>query len=83
MEIGELIEFAGPAEFRAWLEANHEAAAEVWVCYYRKGSGTPSITWPESVDEALCVGWIDGIRKGIDETRGWIDMVIKTRQSKQ
>ena len=58
--------FATPAEFRAWLAKNHEKADELWVGFYKKDSGRPSITWPESVDEALCVGWIDGIRKTID-----------------
>jgi uncharacterized protein YdeI (YjbR/CyaY-like superfamily) len=42
-------------------------APELWVGFYKKDSGKPSITWPESVDEALCVGWIDGIRKSVDE----------------
>jgi uncharacterized protein YdeI (YjbR/CyaY-like superfamily) len=59
--------FETPAEFRQWLQANHSDAAELWVGYYKKGSGRLSITWPESVDEALCFGWIDGIRKSIDE----------------
>lgn len=59
--------FASPAEFRAWLEENHNKALELQVGFYKKGSGKPSITWPESVDEALCFGWIDGVRKGIDE----------------
>src|ERR1700758_3649982 len=59
--------FRTPVDFRKWLEKNHVTAAELWVGYYRKDSGKPSITWPESVDEALCFGWIDGIRKGIDE----------------
>jgi uncharacterized protein YdeI (YjbR/CyaY-like superfamily) len=58
--------FATPEEFRAWLEANHDRHSELWVGFYKKGSGKPSITWPESVDEALCFGWIDGIRKSID-----------------
>jgi uncharacterized protein YdeI (YjbR/CyaY-like superfamily) len=58
--------FATPAEFRAWLEANHKTAHELWVGFYRKDSGRQSITWPEVVDEALCFGWIDGIRKRID-----------------
>jgi uncharacterized protein YdeI (YjbR/CyaY-like superfamily) len=61
--------FATPEHWRRWLEKNHARATEVWVGMYRKGSGTPSITWPEAVDEALCFGWIDGIRKSIDETR--------------
>lgn len=55
------------AEMRKWLEKNHDKAAEQWVGFYKKGSGKPSITWPESVDQALCFGWIDGVRKSIDE----------------
>lgn len=60
--------FSTPAKFRAWLEKNHESASELWVGYYRTGSGKPSITWPNSVDEALCFGWIDGVRKTVDDT---------------
>ena len=59
--------FATPAEFRKWLEKHHTTASELWVGFYKKGSGKPSITWPESVDEALCAGWIDGVRKSIDD----------------
>jgi uncharacterized protein YdeI (YjbR/CyaY-like superfamily) len=59
--------FATPAELRAWFEANHETAAELLVGYHKVGSGHASITWPQSVDEALCVGWIDGIRRRIDD----------------
>ena len=55
--------FPTPADFRAWLEANHGSAKELLVGYYKKDSGRPSITWPESVDEALCYGWIDGVRR--------------------
>lgn len=58
--------FTTPAKFRAWLRSNHKGAAELWVGFYRKASGRPSITWPQAVDEALCVGWIDGLRKTID-----------------
>src|ERR1700752_2781804 len=58
--------FKSPADFRAWLVANHAKANELLVGFYKKGSGKPSITWPESVDEALCFGWIDGIRKSLD-----------------
>lgn len=61
--------FSTPAEFRAWLEEHHADALELWVGFHRKSSGVRSITWPEAVDEALCFGWIDGIRKSIDETR--------------
>jgi uncharacterized protein YdeI (YjbR/CyaY-like superfamily) len=59
--------FPTPLAFRKWLAANHAKAKELWVGFYKKDSGKPSITWPESVDEALCFGWIDGIRKTIDE----------------
>lgn len=57
--------FETPAVFRKWLEANHETAAELLVGYYKKDTGRPSITWPESVDQALCFGWIDGIRRSL------------------
>src|SRR5438874_11331672 len=59
--------FARPEELRAWFRKNHDRISELWIGFYRKGSGKPSITWPESVDEALCFGWIDGIRKNIDD----------------
>jgi uncharacterized protein YdeI (YjbR/CyaY-like superfamily) len=59
--------FATPARFRAWLERNHDRKPELLVGYYKKGTGRPSITWPESVDEALCFGWIDGIRRSLGE----------------
>src|SRR5437588_12125934 len=61
--------FKTPTAFRKWLAANHAKSKELWVGYYKKASGQPSITWPESVDEALCFGWIDGIRKSIDDLR--------------
>jgi len=64
---GPLEFFATPAHFRRWLERNHGKKAEIWVGYYKKSTGRPTITWPESVDEALCFGWIDGIRKAVDE----------------
>src|SRR5438034_5125080 len=58
--------FAEPVTFRAWLEKHHQTKREQWVGFHRKASGRPSITWPEAVDEALCFGWIDGLRKTID-----------------
>jgi uncharacterized protein YdeI (YjbR/CyaY-like superfamily) len=57
--------FRSPADLRKWFRANHATAGELWVGFHKKDSGRPSITWPESVDEALCVGWIDGIRKSL------------------
>ena len=59
--------FKSSSDLRKWFEAQHASAPELWVGFYKKDSGKASITWPESVDEALCFGWIDGIRKGIDD----------------
>jgi uncharacterized protein YdeI (YjbR/CyaY-like superfamily) len=59
--------FPTPADFRKWFESNHDKETELLVGFYKKDTGKPSITWPESVDQALCFGWIDGIRKKIDE----------------
>jgi hypothetical protein len=59
--------FPTPADFRRWLEKHHDKVPELLVGFYKKGTGKPSITWPESVDEALCFGWIDGIRRTIDD----------------
>lgn len=59
--------FKTSADLRAWFEKNYKKKQEQWIGYYKKDSGKPSITWPESVDQALCFGWIDGLRKSIDE----------------
>ena len=59
--------FKTPSDFRKWLAANHASATELLVGFYKKDSGKPSINWPQSVDEALCFGWIDGIRRRIDD----------------
>ncbi len=61
--------FATPAAWRAWLARHHARASELWVGFHRKATGRPSITWPQSVDQALCFGWIDGLRKGVDAGR--------------
>lgn len=61
--------FPTPADFREWLDEHHEKEDVLWVGYYKKATGIASITWPESVDEALCYGWIDGLRKTVDEQR--------------
>ena len=60
--------FPAPADFRAWFEANHDKSRELLVGFHKRDSGKPSITWPESVQVALCFGWIDGVRKSLDET---------------
>jgi uncharacterized protein YdeI (YjbR/CyaY-like superfamily) len=61
--------FKSAADFRTWLDRHSREAKELWVGYYKKGSGRPNMTWPESVDEALCFGWIDGLRKSVDADR--------------
>ena len=59
--------FATPADWRAWLETHHATQTELSVGFWKKDSGRASITWPQSVDEALCFGWIDGVRHRIDD----------------
>ena len=59
--------FATQEEFRAWLDEHHANATELLVGYFKVGTGRPSMTWPESVDQALCFGWIDGVRRRIDD----------------
>src|SRR4029453_14026650 len=59
--------FASEAEFRRWLRDNHETAPELLVGFWKKGSGKPSIDWPQARDQALCFGWIDGVRKSLGE----------------
>ncbi|MEO6284378.1 MAG: YdeI/OmpD-associated family protein [Dyadobacter sp.] len=58
--------FADQADFRNWLAHNHQKETELLVGFYKVNSGKPSMSWPESVDQALCFGWIDGVRKSID-----------------
>jgi len=59
--------FAKQTDFRKWLQKNHKKETELLVGFYKVGSGKPSMTWSQSVDEALCFGWIDGVRKSIDK----------------
>ena len=63
----EVTTFETPEAFRRWLEQHHDTETELWVGFHRKATGRPSMTWAESVDEALCFGWIDGKTKRIDE----------------
>ena len=64
-----IIYFSSPSAFGRWLEKHHGRKTALWVGFHRKATGRPSLTWSESVDEALCWGWIDGIRKSVDATR--------------
>jgi uncharacterized protein YdeI (YjbR/CyaY-like superfamily) len=73
--------FAAPAEFRAWLVENHERESELLVGFHKKATGKPSITWPEAVDEALCFGWIDGIRRSLGDESYTIRFTPRKRRS--
>ncbi len=60
--------FTSPAALRTWFEKHHATKEELWVGYYKRDSGKPSVTWSESVDVALCFGWIDGVRKSLGDS---------------
>jgi uncharacterized protein YdeI (YjbR/CyaY-like superfamily) len=81
MEPTDVRYFESPAAFRGWLQTHHERRDELWVGYWKKATGRPSMTWPESVDEALCYGWIDGIRKRVDEESYTIRFTPRRRGS--
>ena len=63
------IYFESPEALRDWFDANHGKASELWIGQYKKSTGRPTVTWSEVVDEALCVGWIDGVRYSVDAER--------------
>jgi uncharacterized protein YdeI (YjbR/CyaY-like superfamily) len=73
--------FPSPAEFRTWLQQHHDQSTELWVGFYKKNSDKPSITWPEAVGQALCFGWIDGIRKSLDAASYVIRFTPRTASS--
>jgi uncharacterized protein YdeI (YjbR/CyaY-like superfamily) len=73
--------FRSPLQWRKWLEKNHAKAAELWVGFHKRHTSKSSITWPESVDEALSFGWIDGVRKSIDGERYKIRFTPRKKSS--
>jgi uncharacterized protein YdeI (YjbR/CyaY-like superfamily) len=73
--------FKSRAEFHRWLDEHHDAARELWVGFYNKASGKGGLTYPEAVDEALCFGWIDGIKKRVDEASYVHRFTPRTRDS--
>jgi uncharacterized protein YdeI (YjbR/CyaY-like superfamily) len=73
--------FKSPARFHDWLEKNHDKVSELWVGFHKKGSGKPSITYPEALDEALCFGWIDGVRQSLDESSYTIRFTLRKPKS--
>lgn len=73
--------FPTEAEFRRWLEANHAGVPELLVGFWKKSSGRPSIDWPQARDQALCFGWIDGVRKSLGEEAYTIRFTPRRRGS--
>lgn len=73
--------FASSSEFRAWLDEHHDPVTELWVGFHKKGAAKTGITYAEALDEALCFGWIDGIRKRIDEGRYMIRFTPRKARS--
>jgi uncharacterized protein YdeI (YjbR/CyaY-like superfamily) len=74
--------FPDPAAFRRWLERHHDKSAELWVGFHKRATGKPSLTWRQSVEQALCFGWIDGLRKSIDGDRYKIRFTPRKRGSR-
>ena len=74
--------FATPAEFRRWLEENHRSETELLVGFHRTATGLPSMSWAKAVDEALCFGWIDGVRRGLDAASYTIRFTPRKRGSR-
>ncbi len=74
--------FATPAACRAWLEKNHDRVSELWIGFYRKGTGGKGVTYRQALDEALCFGWIDGIKRKVDEIRYTNRFTPRKRDSK-
>jgi uncharacterized protein YdeI (YjbR/CyaY-like superfamily) len=74
--------FKTPSELRRWLARNHAKAGELWVGFHRRATGRPSVTWPQVVDECLCFGWIDGLRRGVDDERYVIRLTPRKPRSR-
>lgn len=70
--------FATPAKLRQWFDEHHAATRELVIGFYKKGTGKPSVTYPEALDEALGVGWIDGVRKRVDDERYTVRFTPRT-----
>lgn len=69
MEIGETLYVAERQEWRRWLAKNHRDKKEIWLIFYKKATGKPTLTYDEAVEEAICYGWIDGQEKSIDQEK--------------
>ncbi|KAK7044654.1 bacteriocin-protection protein [Favolaschia claudopus] len=75
------IYFESPADLASWFKKNHAKQTELWVGYYKKHTGRQNLTWPLAVDEALCVGWIDGVKKSVDADRTMQRFTPRTAKS--
>ena len=75
----EILSFRTPAEFRKWLAANHRQSDGIWLRFFKKDSGHPSVTYAEALDEALCVGWIDGQKQPRDDS-SWLQRFTQRRR---
>ena len=73
--------FPTPAHLRAWFAENHDRFDELWVGFYKKGTGLPTITIGESIDQALCFGWIDGLKRSVDEKSYKVRFTPRRRRS--
>ena len=69
MDLEPTVQCPTRADWRSWLQANHAGTPEVWLVYFKKNTGKPSVTYRESVEEALCFGWIDGLKRRVDDER--------------
>ncbi len=77
-----IVFFESPSEFRSWLAAHHSASPELWVGFYNKRAARKGISYSEALDEVLCFGWIDGVRKSLDRTRYYIRFTPRKQRSK-
>lgn len=73
--------FKSPEEFSDWLRRHHDQAEQLWVGFHKRATGQPSMTWAQSVDEALCWGWIDGVRRSLDDKRYTIRFTPRKKSS--
>ncbi len=77
--MAEMVNFASPGEFRAWLAKNHKKSDGIWLRIYKKASGVPTVTYAQALDQALCFGWIDGQKKPFD-AQSWLQKFTPRRE---
>lgn len=82
MKLGKTLYVTNRKHWREWLEENHDKKTEIWLVFYKKASGKPSIAYNDAVEEALCFGWIDSMEKGIDQERYALRFTPRNPKSK-